>query len=123
MPYILDEFGHYFFETPYDVTDGDFAQCTLDRPADAAPDGRMYIVNHFLDVEILPGVKVPDLLSAGTTNSAASIRDQCNLCVGTYGRTPNVVLVGGTFSSLSFCFPLFFLFFSAMIASATLQRG
>ena len=51
FPHIMDEFS-YFFETPYDTTDPAFPQCTLDRPAGASPEGRMYIVNHFLDINI-----------------------------------------------------------------------
>jgi hypothetical protein len=65
----------------------------LDRPANTGPDGKMYIVNHFLDVEILPDVLVPDKAAAGTTNSAADIEKQMSLCEGIYGRPPNVVLV------------------------------
>jgi hypothetical protein len=52
----------------------------------------MYIVNHFLDVSIL-GALVPDNAADKTTNSAASIEAQANICVGLYGRQPNFVLV------------------------------
>lgn len=92
MPYILDEFT-YFFETPYDVTDSSFNECTLDRPAGASADGRMYIVNHFLDVDIL-GIKIPDQLAASNTNSESSILAQSDLCYQTWGRMPNFILVG-----------------------------
>ncbi|KAA6410047.1 MAG: hypothetical protein FRX48_06661 [Lasallia pustulata] len=93
-PYILDEFA-YFFETPYDTTDPAFAECTLDRPPDASPDGRMYIINHFLDVSFL-GVEVPDNAADATTNAATgvgSVGAQADLCVGMYGRAPKGVLV------------------------------
>lgn len=93
-PYILDEFSHYF-ETPFDVTDGSFPNCSIDRPTGINPDNRMYIVNHFLDVEIL-GIKVPDRAHASRTNAVhgdGSIMAQAQLCAGLYGRVPNVVLL------------------------------
>ncbi|KAL8904859.1 MAG: hypothetical protein Q9171_006897 [Xanthocarpia ochracea] len=54
VPYILDEFA-YFFETPFNTLDPTFSQCSLDRPPNAKPDGRMYIVNHFLDKKLADG--------------------------------------------------------------------
>lgn len=96
VPYILDEFT-YFFETPYDTTDPNFAECTLDRPAGASPDGLMYIVNHFLDTNVFgSGVLIPDNADDYTTNAATgtgSIGAQADLCTSTYGRVPNIVLV------------------------------
>ncbi|KAB5515266.1 PLC-like phosphodiesterase [Coniochaeta sp. 2T2.1] len=91
VPYILDEFT-YFFETPYDVTDETFNQCTLDRPGGASADGRMYIVNHFLDVDVF-GIKIPDQINAPKTNSQASILAQSSLCYQTWGRLPNFILL------------------------------
>ncbi|MCJ1302167.1 hypothetical protein MMC08_004970 [Hypocenomyce scalaris] len=93
-PYILDEFS-YFFETPYDTTDPTFPECSLNRPAGASPDGRMYIINHFLDLDIL-GVDIPDNAADETTNAATgpgSIGAQSDLCIATYGRAPKGVLV------------------------------
>lgn len=93
-----DEFT-YFFETPYDTTDPSFNQCTLDRPANSSPDGKMYLVNHDLDKEYnLLGqtILVPDNEADFTTNAATgegSIGAQADLCEGIYGRKPNVVLV------------------------------
>jgi hypothetical protein len=98
VPYLLDEFN-YFFETPFDATDPAFAQCTMDRSNKVDGDGKssMYIVNHFLDVEILETkVLVPDRNDAGRTNAATgtgSVGAQVDLCSGMYGRYPNVVLV------------------------------
>lgn len=92
--YILDEFS-YFFETPYDTTNPSFPECSLNRPPGARPDGRMYIVNHFLDTDVL-GADVPDNSADFTTNAATgtgSIGAQVNLCTKTYGRPPNFVLV------------------------------
>ena len=96
VPYILDEF-HYFFETPYGVTDPTFNQCKLDRPPNASPDGRMYIVNHFLDKEVWDmDILVPDNDANFQTNAASgegSIGAQVELCTQTYGRKPNFVLL------------------------------
>lgn len=92
--YILDEFA-YYFETPYDVTDSSFSTCNIDRPSGASASGRMYIVNHFLDVDIF-GVKIPDRAAAGTTNAATgegSIGAQAGVCEALYSRAPNVVLL------------------------------
>ncbi|OJJ47851.1 hypothetical protein ASPZODRAFT_24739 [Penicilliopsis zonata CBS 506.65] len=99
-PYILDEFA-YFFETAFDVTDAQSlgSACTVDRPRGASPVGRMALLNHFLDVEILPGVLVPDRERAAQTNAAhgaGSIGAQVAACrralLGEEGRV-NVVLL------------------------------
>ncbi len=92
MPYILDEFGSYFFETPYDTTDKNFPECDIDRPAGASAQGRMSIVNHFLDFDIL-GIKVPDQIDAARTNSVSSILAQADICYAKYGKMPNFILV------------------------------
>ncbi|KAI0133912.1 PLC-like phosphodiesterase [Xylariales sp. AK1849] len=91
VAYILDEFT-YYFETPYDTTDENFPQCDLDRPAGASADGRMFIVNHNLDLDIL-GILIPDLADADTTNSLSSILAQSDICESNYGKMPNVVLL------------------------------
>lgn len=94
VPYILDEFT-YFFETPYDTTDPTFPECTIDRPPGATADGRMYIVNHFLDLD-LDGIDIPDNAADNTTNAATgvgSIGAQADLCIGLYGRAPVGILV------------------------------
>jgi hypothetical protein len=101
VPYLLDEFN-YFFETPFDTTDPDFAQCKIDRPNKVNGDGKssMYIVNHYLDIQVVNlgslDLLVPDRDNAAKTNSATgpgSIGSQANLCVGLHGRNPNVVLI------------------------------
>lgn len=95
VPYILDEFT-YFFETPYDTTDPTFPQCILDRPPGATADGRMYIVNHFLDLDVLDGIDVPDNAADNATNAATgvgSIGAQADLCIGLYGKAPVGILV------------------------------
>ena len=96
VPYILPEFD-YYFETPYDVTDTTFgpSTCNLDRPAGSSPNGKMYIINHFLDLDLL-GVDIPYNARDTQTNAATgagSIGAQVTECEGDYGRPPNVVLV------------------------------
>lgn len=53
----------------------------------------MILVNHFLDYSFF-GILIPNQTAAGTTNGAASITAQADLCSGLYGRTPNFILVG-----------------------------
>jgi hypothetical protein len=56
----------------------------------------MYIVNHFLDMDIGGGILIPDRTALDTTNAATgkgSIGAQADLCVGLYGRGPVGVLV------------------------------
>ncbi|OTB01479.1 hypothetical protein M426DRAFT_323495 [Hypoxylon sp. CI-4A] len=93
VPYILDEFA-YYFETPFDPTEDILtSQCNIDRPSGASADGRMYLVNHNKNIEVLPDVLIPDEVNAGDTNSVASITAQTNICVQSYGHNPNVVLL------------------------------
>lgn len=92
VPYILPEFN-YFFETAYDVTS--FGSCALDRPSGSSGEGLMMIVNHFLDVDIL-GIYIPDVAKDSSTNAATgsgSIGEQADLCISTWGRSPNLILV------------------------------
>lgn len=91
---MLAEFA-YFFETPFGVTDPAFPSCAIDRPPNTpSADGRMYIVNHFLNVEVAPGIKIPDRLRAGRTNSRADVAAQMERCRGVHGgRGPSFVLL------------------------------
>ena len=55
----------------------------------------MYIVNHFLDVDIF-GVLIPDVVRDSKTNAATgrgSIGEQADLCISTWERTPKAILV------------------------------
>lgn len=55
----------------------------------------MMIVNHFLDVDIL-GIDIPDVAEDSKTNAATgsgSIGEQADLCISTWGRSPNLILV------------------------------
>lgn len=94
VDYILNEFD-YYFETPYDVTNSSFPNCNIDRPSGASASGRMYIVNHFLDVDIL-GADVPDRVDAAKTNAVSgegSIGAQAAECEALYDRAPNGILL------------------------------
>ncbi|KUI69745.1 hypothetical protein VM1G_05650 [Cytospora mali] len=92
VSYILAEFTSYIFETPYDTTDSSFPECSIDRPSGASADGRMYLVNHYLDYSLL-GIDIPNQLAASTTNGETSILDQVSICTGLYGRNPNFILL------------------------------
>lgn len=53
------------------------------------------IVNHFLDLDIL-GILIPDVAEDAVTNAAngsGSIGAQADLCIETWGRSPNLILV------------------------------
>jgi len=92
VPYILDEFS-YFFETAYDVTK--FDNCNLDRPPGSNGDGLMMLVNHFKDIDLF-GIFIPDVPSTPKTNAATgpeSIGEQSDLCLATWNRRPNMILV------------------------------
>lgn len=92
VPYILSEFPNVW-ETPYDVTDSSFP-CSVNRTAGPlADDEHMYMINHFLDVDIA-GVLLPDEDSAGTTNGVDSILAESYDCTQfAAGRAPNFILL------------------------------
>ncbi|KAJ5921702.1 hypothetical protein N7454_009176 [Penicillium verhagenii] len=93
VDYILDEFA-YYFETPYDVTDSTFSNCSIDRPAGASASGRMYLVNHYLDLDIF-GIDIPAREAATTTNAATgdgSLGAQATECEALWDHVPNVML-------------------------------
>jgi hypothetical protein len=55
----------------------------------------MMIVNHFLDLDIF-GILIPDNAADAKTNAATgtgSIGAQADLCISTWGRSPNFILV------------------------------
>ena len=90
----MDEFA-YYFESPFSPTN--FTSCAVDRPAGASSDGRMYILNHNLNIKLFNSdVLVPDTIHIDETNAPAgsgSIGEHVELCKGLYGRVPNAVLV------------------------------
>jgi hypothetical protein len=55
----------------------------------------MMIVNHFLDIDVL-GIDIPDVAADLSTNAATrsgSIGEQADLCIATWGRSPNLILL------------------------------
>ncbi|KAI4269114.1 MAG: hypothetical protein LQ337_007476 [Flavoplaca oasis] len=64
VDYIHDEFA-YYFETPFNTLDPTFNQCSIDRPPNAKPEGRMYIMNHFLDKKLVDGGVPEDVEEQG----------------------------------------------------------
>ncbi|KAG5791671.1 hypothetical protein H9Q69_009271 [Fusarium xylarioides] len=91
VDYILDEFD-YFWETPFGETDPSFPTCEVDRPEKGDPTVLMGIMNHMLNHDIM-GVIMPDQIDTEKTNSKYSIQKQVDLCEGSWGRRPNVVLL------------------------------
>lgn len=99
VPYILKEF-EYFWETPFDTIDPSFSQCHVDRPLDLSTkpkilSERMYLMNHYLDTEIL-GMDLPNRRDAKRTNAfkgKGSIGAQVSLCTGMHGRAPKGIMV------------------------------
>ena len=96
VPYLLPEFA-YFWETPFDTTDpaSITTACEIDRPSPLSPKlepGYMYIVNHFLDTDVL-GLEVPDRRDAGGTNGEESLRGLLGDCEQKWGRRAWGVLV------------------------------
>jgi hypothetical protein len=57
----------------------------------------MMIVNHFLDINLFgTGVLIPDVAKDAQTNAATgsgSIGEQSDLCISTWGRSPNLILL------------------------------
>ncbi|KAG6333902.1 hypothetical protein ID866_5187 [Astraeus odoratus] len=91
VPYIIDEFTN-IWETPYDVTST--FDCSINR-TQGDTSTQMYLINHFLDVELL-GQPVPDPSQANQTNAVSgpnSLGVQVELCASEYGRNPNFMLV------------------------------
>jgi hypothetical protein len=90
--YLLDEF-QYFWETPFSTTDPAFPQCSVDR---GQAEGRMGIVNHYLNVDVLPGedeVLVPWREKAEITNGAVSILVHATRCRNNGKGWPRVILL------------------------------
>jgi hypothetical protein len=55
----------------------------------------MMIVNHFKDIDLF-GIDIPDVFDDASTNAATgsgSIGEQSDLCITTWGRSPNLILL------------------------------
>ncbi|KAG5979223.1 hypothetical protein E4U55_005409 [Claviceps digitariae] len=102
-PHLLPELTH-IFETPYEVSDLNGFNCTVDRPSRASPastglaNGFMSLVNHFKYQSIVAGLEIPDLSTIDTVNSAATstpgnLGAHLQQCKAQWNRAPNFVLV------------------------------
>ncbi len=89
VPFILDEFA-YYFETPFNTLDPTFNQCSIDRPPNAKPEGRMYIVNHFLDKKLMEGGVPEDVEEQGKgmveEQGKGMVEDVVSGFAGIFGR-------------------------------------
>ncbi|KAJ7203070.1 PLC-like phosphodiesterase [Mycena pura] len=93
VDYILPEFT-MIWETPFDSTDASFP-CSVNR-IDGTPADHMYMINHFLDINVFgTGLLLSDPEAAGTTNGVASILADAHGCVplSQGNRLPNFVLM------------------------------
>ncbi|KAL6716812.1 hypothetical protein ACLMJK_004724 [Lecanora helva] len=101
-PYLLDEFT-FVFENPYNVTEATGFSCDADRPptlkgqtATAVSSGRLPLVNHFLDQQILGSIDTPNTSYIETTNGMSGVgnlQQAASNCAGAYGRAPAFLLV------------------------------
>jgi hypothetical protein len=102
--YLLDEFTSVW-ENPYDVTSASNFSCIPQRPtsvagsyATAASSGKLFLMNHFLDVAQLFDIETPNVDASSTTNSpdvtvAGGLANAAQTCKTASGSAPNFLLV------------------------------
>ncbi|KAL8721035.1 MAG: hypothetical protein Q9225_002208 [Loekoesia sp. 1 TL-2023] len=102
-PYLLNEFT-YVFENPFSVLSLSNFSCTPERPAvvqgqtsAAVQSGRLPLMNHFLNIEQIFGIQVPDIGNISVTNAISgpvgNLGDAATACTTAYGRAPSFILV------------------------------
>ncbi|CAG8500174.1 4506_t:CDS:10, partial [Ambispora leptoticha] len=95
VPWLMAEYN-YVFETPFDNSDPNGWQCTVDRPKNQPRN--MYVLNHFLSGKLPASItngqdiEFPQHDVANTTNSQ-SLQQHAAACKATFGKTPNFVAV------------------------------
>ncbi|CAI2188457.1 17399_t:CDS:2 [Funneliformis geosporum] len=96
IPWLITEF-EYVFETPFENTNPNAWQCTIDRPKGIQLP--LYVLNHFLYSSLLPPfssggeqIELPQPGLANVTNSA-SLAGHAQQCQQTFNRIPNFVAV------------------------------
>lgn len=94
--FILPQF-QMVWEDPYDPTDPKWP-CKVDRSAGPlAPDQQLNLMNHNLNVNLIPvgrGVRLPDRLSSPRTNGIRSILKHADNCAPLVeNRAPNFVML------------------------------
>ncbi|KAL1924080.1 uncharacterized protein VTP21DRAFT_7115 [Calcarisporiella thermophila] len=94
QPWLIPEF-EYVFETPFQVPSNDAFTCTVDRPAGTSPNGKMYLINHFIYSALTIGgqqVELPQQGQQNVTNGQVLV-DHVNSCSQTFGRNANFIAV------------------------------
>ncbi|KDQ17752.1 hypothetical protein BOTBODRAFT_29906 [Botryobasidium botryosum FD-172 SS1] len=98
VPYLIDEFSNVW-ETAFDVTDQNWP-CAVNRSGNGVTDGKMYLINHYLDatVTLLGGITSPapakDKLNVTNAVSGfGSLGQEVANCVTLHGAPPNFMLV------------------------------
>ncbi|CAG8577521.1 13119_t:CDS:2 [Cetraspora pellucida] len=93
VPWLMPEYS-YVFETPFDNSDPNAWQCTVDRPKDQPQ--QLYLVNHFL-YTVVQGlgspVEVPVRQNASSTNSNNLAKHVQNCSNVFDGKIPNFVAI------------------------------
>ncbi|KKF97080.1 hypothetical protein CFO_g575 [Ceratocystis platani] len=93
VDYILPQFL-YQWQNAYGQTDSAFSNCSIDRPKRIQhPETYMYMINHFLDIQLPFGIVIPNQFEASSTNSLESITKQAEACGVQWGVKPNVILL------------------------------
>jgi hypothetical protein len=96
VDFILDEFT-FMWETPFDQTNKSFP-CIVDRPPALrghTPKGRLSVINHFLDIQVVDDILIPDRPELDETNGVSgpgSLGLQANQCAQIWGSYPNFIL-------------------------------
>jgi hypothetical protein len=100
--YLMDEF-YFIFENPFTNTNVSSFVCTPNRPSglgdsqSAIATGRMSLINHFLDMDEIFGIDVPNVDAINQTNSAGTalgdLGQAANACKEEYGKAPTFLLV------------------------------
>ncbi|CAG8680225.1 11870_t:CDS:2, partial [Racocetra fulgida] len=90
VPWLMPEYS-YVFETPFENTNPNAWQCTVDRPKNQPQ--QLYLVNHFLYAAVLNGVELPLPNNASSTNSDNLAKHVQNCTRVFDGKIPNFVAV------------------------------
>lgn len=86
--------GELTLLTRYDELE-DMSSCPIDRPAGSAPENRMLLMNHWLQINI-SGILIPDKCQATTTNTEEWLMRHAQSCEASLGRGPNFILASHT---------------------------
>ena len=101
--YLMDEFN-FIFENPFTNNNDSAFSCTPNRPTSvegnsqaAISSGRMALMNHFLDMDEIFGIDVPNVDAANQTNAPGNVLGNlgqaADQCKQEYGKAPTFLLV------------------------------